>query len=252
MHTSAFSLLIDIVDGLCSFIIRGIDFTLVDRNRELKLAIRMESHHKFLRRKGLQLIVWKIYVANGHYSSQRKPCCPWPPPRCRTGVSTVFHANQENEQDNRSGFILTFSLCGHTYVHAEDWKGWTSHNKENHCYGNYFQIRRVTILLLNVMNNSERIYLEFLCVPTICGVPAKLELNAWQHLRNSMNSPAHQLFPDNEEQCESVVRKPTFSKCVKLTEQSTLFSKEAAHFNPQKDKLQTFKNIALGDSSTKT
>ncbi|KRY77017.1 hypothetical protein T4A_4810 [Trichinella pseudospiralis] len=194
-----------------------------------------------------------IYVANGHYSSQRKPCCPWPPPRCRTGVSTAFHADQENEQDNRSGFILTFSLCGHTYVHAEDWKGWTSHNKENHCYGNYFQIRRVTILLLNVMNNSERIYLEFLCVPTICGVPAKLELNAWQHLRNSMNSPAHQLFPDNEEQCESVVRKPTFSKCsVKLTEQSTLFSKEAAHFNPQKDKLQTFKNIALGDSSTKT
>ncbi|KRZ34579.1 hypothetical protein T4B_2270 [Trichinella pseudospiralis] len=194
----------------------------------------------------------EIYVANGHYSSQRKPCCPWPPPRCRTGVSTAFHADQENEQDNRSGFILTFSLCGHTYVHAEDWKGWTSHNKENHCYGNYFQIRRVTILLLNVMNNSERIYLEFLCVPTICGVPAKLELNAWQHLRNSMNSPAHQLFPDNEEQCESVVRKPTFSKCVKLTEQSTLFSKEAAHFNPQKDKLQTFKNIALGDSSTKT
>ncbi|KRX55689.1 hypothetical protein T09_8682 [Trichinella sp. T9] len=30
-------------------------------------------------------------------------------------------------------------------------------------------------------NNSERIDLEALCVPTICGVPAKPELNAWQH-----------------------------------------------------------------------
>ncbi|KRZ50826.1 hypothetical protein T02_13573 [Trichinella nativa] len=30
-------------------------------------------------------------------------------------------------------------------------------------------------------NNSERIDLEALCVPTICGVPAKPELNGWQH-----------------------------------------------------------------------
>ncbi|OUC40713.1 hypothetical protein D917_03862 [Trichinella nativa] len=32
-------------------------------------------------------------------------------------------------------------------------------------------------------NNSERIDLEALCVPTICGVPAKPELNGWQHLK---------------------------------------------------------------------
>ncbi|XP_003369716.1 hypothetical protein Tsp_05126 [Trichinella spiralis] len=32
-------------------------------------------------------------------------------------------------------------------------------------------------------NNSKRIDLEALCVPTICGVPAKPELNAWQHLK---------------------------------------------------------------------
>ncbi|KRZ17047.1 hypothetical protein T11_18525 [Trichinella zimbabwensis] len=104
-----------------------------------------------------------------------------------------LHADQENERDNRSGFIQTFSPCGHTYVHAEDWKGWTSHKdlwntqRWADCYGKHFKLRRVTILLQNVKNNSERIDLEALCVPTICGVPAKLELSIVRTMKNNVN-----------------------------------------------------------------